>query len=69
MCLNSLILIFPMTNTVKATHLYSTLFRLCLIESALHATCNFPAQAPALPILCEGEPPPSIPTPWGAYRP
>ena len=28
------------------TFLYSALFRLCLIESTLHATSNFPAQAP-----------------------
>ena len=33
-------------------------------------TYNFPAQAlSTVSFLCEGEPPPPISTPWGAYRP
>ena len=48
---------------VKVIHLYSTLFRLCLIKSALHAPCNFPAQAPSTVLfLCEEEPPHPIST-------
>ena len=52
------------------TYLYSTLFSLHLIKCALHATCNFPAQAPStVSFLCDGKPPPAISTLWGAYRP
>ena len=33
-------------------------------------TYNFPVQAlSTVSFLCEGEPPPPISTPWGAYRP
>ena len=33
-------------------------------------THNFPVQAlSTVSFLCEGEPPPPISTPWGAYRP
>ena len=55
---------------VKIIHLYNTLFRQCLIESPLNATCNFPSQTiSTVTFLCEGEPTPPISTPWGAYRP
>ena len=43
---------------------------LCPTKGTLHVTCNFPAQAlSTVSFLYEGEPPPPISTPWGAYRP
>ena len=55
---------------VKFIQLCGALFRLFFIKSALHKTCNFPAQALSnVSFLWEGEPPSPISTPSGAYRP
>ena len=44
--------------------------RQCLSKSTLQLTYNFPAQVlSTVSFLYEGEPPPPISTPWGAYRP
>ena len=55
---------------VKVMHLYSAFQRAMPFQGTLHVTCNFPAQAlSTVSFLYEGEPPPPISTPWGAYRP
>ena len=57
---------------LKLVNLYSTDYKQAMpfLKCFTILTNNFPAQAlSTVSFLCEEEPPPSISTPWGAYRP
>ena len=57
---------------LKLVNLYSTYYMQAMpfLKHFTILTYNFPAQAlSTVSFLCEGEPPPPISTPWGAYRP